>query len=68
VRAVAHNVALGAPHRILLRYRVENSPPRRRTPHNWIVEQLQDAGMRTAQLDQIVRQKDPGLLKAVEPF
>jgi ATP-dependent exoDNAse (exonuclease V) alpha subunit len=29
-------------------------------------EQLQDAGMRTAQLDQIVRQKDPQLLKAVE--
>src|SRR3984885_9277349 len=29
-------------------------------------EQLQDAGMRTAQLDQIVRQKDPELLKAVE--
>jgi ATP-dependent exoDNAse (exonuclease V) alpha subunit len=29
-------------------------------------EQLQDAGMRTAQLDQIIRQKDPGLLKAVE--
>ncbi len=29
-------------------------------------EQLQDAGMRTAQLDEIVRQKDPELLKAVE--
>ena len=29
-------------------------------------EQLNDAGMRTAQLDQIIRQKDPGLLKAVE--
>ena len=29
-------------------------------------EQLQHAGMRTAQLDQIVRQKDPELLKAVE--
>lgn len=29
-------------------------------------EQMQDAGMRTAQLDQIVRQKDPGLLKVVE--
>ena len=29
-------------------------------------EQLRDAGMRTAQLDQIVRQKDPELLKAVE--
>jgi hypothetical protein len=29
-------------------------------------EQLQDAGMRTAQLDQIVRQRDPELLKAVE--
>jgi ATP-dependent exoDNAse (exonuclease V) alpha subunit len=29
-------------------------------------EQLQQAGMQTAQLDQIVRQKDPGLLKAVE--
>ena len=29
-------------------------------------EQLQEAGMRTAQLDQIVRQKDPELLKAVE--
>lgn len=29
-------------------------------------EQLQDAGMRTAQLDQIMRQKDPELLKAVE--
>ncbi len=29
-------------------------------------EQLQGAGMRTAQLDQIMRQKDPGLLKAVE--
>ena len=31
-------------------------------------EQMQDAGMRTAQLDQIMRQKDPGLLKAVEHF
>jgi len=29
-------------------------------------EQLQDGGLRTAQLDQIIRQKDPGLLKAVE--
>jgi conjugative relaxase-like TrwC/TraI family protein len=29
-------------------------------------EQLQQAGMLTAQLDQIVRQKDPGLLRAVE--
>jgi conjugative relaxase-like TrwC/TraI family protein len=29
-------------------------------------EQLQQAGMQTAQLDQIVRQKDPDLLKAVE--
>jgi conjugative relaxase-like TrwC/TraI family protein len=29
-------------------------------------EQLQEAGMRTAHLDQIVRQKDPALLKAVE--
>ena len=29
-------------------------------------EQLQHAGMRTAQLDQIVRQKDPELLAAVE--
>jgi conjugative relaxase-like TrwC/TraI family protein len=29
-------------------------------------EQLQESGMRTAQLDQIVRQKDPELLKAVE--
>jgi len=29
-------------------------------------EQLQEAGMRTAQLDQIIRQKDPELLKAVE--
>jgi conjugative relaxase-like TrwC/TraI family protein len=29
-------------------------------------EQLVQAGMRTAQLDQIVRQKDPELLKAVE--
>jgi hypothetical protein len=29
-------------------------------------EQLQQAGMRTAQLTQIVRQKDPELLKAVE--
>jgi conjugative relaxase-like TrwC/TraI family protein len=29
-------------------------------------EQLQQAGMQTAQLDQIVRQKDPQLLKAVE--
>jgi conjugative relaxase-like TrwC/TraI family protein len=28
-------------------------------------EQLQDAGMRTAQLDLIIRQKDPQLLKAV---
>ncbi len=28
-------------------------------------EQLQQAGMRTAQLDQIVRQKDPELLKAI---
>jgi conjugative relaxase-like TrwC/TraI family protein len=29
-------------------------------------EQLQQAGMKTAQLDQIVRQKDPELLRAVE--
>jgi len=29
-------------------------------------EQLQQAGMHTAQLDQIIRQKDPALLKAVE--
>ena len=29
-------------------------------------EQLQQAGMRTAQLDQIMRQKDPELLRAVE--
>ncbi|MGA8940857.1 MAG: MobF family relaxase [Acidobacteriaceae bacterium] len=29
-------------------------------------EQLQETGMRTAQLDQIMRQKDPELLKAVE--
>ena len=29
-------------------------------------EQLQEAGMRTAQLDQIMRQKDPALLRAVE--
>jgi conjugative relaxase-like TrwC/TraI family protein len=29
-------------------------------------EQLQEAGMRTAQLDQIMRQKDAALLKAVE--
>ncbi len=29
-------------------------------------EQLQEAGMKTAQLDQIMRQKDAGLLKAVE--
>jgi ATP-dependent exoDNAse (exonuclease V) alpha subunit len=29
-------------------------------------EQLQQAGMHTAQLDQIVRQKDPELLRAVE--
>ncbi|HEY4381395.1 MAG TPA: MobF family relaxase [Acidobacteriaceae bacterium] len=29
-------------------------------------EQLQQAGMQTAQLDQIMRQKDPALLKAVE--
>jgi ATP-dependent exoDNAse (exonuclease V) alpha subunit len=29
-------------------------------------EQLQDAGMRSAQLEQIIRQKDSGLLKAVE--
>ncbi len=29
-------------------------------------EQLQGAGMKTAQLDQIIRQKDPGLRKAVE--
>ena len=29
-------------------------------------EQLHDAGMQTAQLDQIVRQRDPQLLKAVE--
>ncbi len=29
-------------------------------------QQMQDAGMRTAQLDQIMRQKDPELLKAVQ--
>jgi conjugative relaxase-like TrwC/TraI family protein len=29
-------------------------------------EDLQQAGMRTAQLDQIIRQKEPGLLQAVE--
>ena len=29
-------------------------------------EQMQAAGMRTSQLDQIVRQKDPELLRAVE--
>lgn len=29
-------------------------------------EQMQDAGMRTTQLDQIVRQQDPQLLSAVE--
>src|SRR5271156_512802 len=29
-------------------------------------EQMQDAGMRTSRLDQIVRQKDPELLKAVQ--
>jgi conjugative relaxase-like TrwC/TraI family protein len=29
-------------------------------------QQLQEAGMKTAQLDQIMRQKDPELLKAVE--
>jgi conjugative relaxase-like TrwC/TraI family protein len=29
-------------------------------------EQLQEAGMRTAHLDQIMRQKDPELLKAIE--
>ena len=29
-------------------------------------QQMQDAGMRTAKLDQIVRQKDPELLRAVE--
>ena len=29
-------------------------------------EQMQDAGMRTARLDRIVRQKDPALLSAVE--
>jgi hypothetical protein len=31
-------------------------------------EDLQNAGMRTAQLDQIIRQKEPGLLQAVEHF
>jgi conjugative relaxase-like TrwC/TraI family protein len=31
-------------------------------------EDLQNAGMRTAQLDQIIRQKDPGLLEAVQHF
>ena len=31
-------------------------------------EDLQQAGMRTAQLDQIIRQKEPGLLAAVEHF
>lgn len=29
-------------------------------------EQMQDAGMRIAQMDRIVRQKDPALLAAVE--
>lgn len=29
-------------------------------------EQMQDAGMRTSRLDQIMRQKDPELLKAIE--
>jgi hypothetical protein len=29
-------------------------------------QQMQEAGMRTAQLDRIMRQRDPGLLKAVE--
>ena len=29
-------------------------------------QQLQDGGLRTAQLDQSIRQTDPGLLKAVE--
>ena len=29
-------------------------------------EQLQDAGMRTAKLDEIVRQKDPGLKQVVD--
>jgi hypothetical protein len=29
-------------------------------------EQMQEAGMRTSQLDQIMRQKDPELLRAVE--
>jgi hypothetical protein len=29
-------------------------------------EQMQDAGMRTSRLDQIMRQKDPELLKAVQ--
>ncbi len=29
-------------------------------------EQMQDAGLRTAQLDRIIRQKDPELLRAVE--
>lgn len=31
-----------------------------------LFEQMQDAGMRTAQLDQIIRKKHPELLKAVE--
>jgi conjugative relaxase-like TrwC/TraI family protein len=31
-------------------------------------QQLQQAGMQTAQLEQIVRQKDPALLRAVEHF
>jgi conjugative relaxase-like TrwC/TraI family protein len=31
-------------------------------------EDLQNAGMRTAQLDQIIRQKEPGLLQAVQHF
>ena len=31
-------------------------------------EQMQQAGMRTSQLDQIMRQKDPELLRAVEHF
>lgn len=38
-----------------------HSPPYRKP-----FEQLQQAGMRTAQLDQIVRQKDPLLKEAVE--
>jgi len=31
-------------------------------------EQMQQAGMQTSQLDQIMRQKDPELLRVVEHF